>query len=296
VSSASCSAYSRPSRALSESSERRRRLTFDVSRERLLLLLGQHAESPTLEFVATCDLSDRHDIVELAAEVGALAARGGSIVIGVDDHGRVQNLFDDTKSGLFDEAALRDKLGRYLPGSVELRVGRHEIDGRPVVLIEVGAHRDGAVVFTADGNYEQNGKQQTAFRKGEFFVRHGTKSELPNQDDIRQLGLMAVERERLWIDQLHRVQEAVYEIGRVAEAEAGGEPHRRVVGFGIVSRLPTARQRLAGCLAALAQTGGPPLSACEELANGSTVLFYGQALGAVFSATEEVTRALRQQS
>jgi len=268
---------------------------LDVSRARLLALLAQHAESASLEYVATCDLTDRRDIVELATEIGALAARGGSLVVGADDHGQVQHLLDETKASLFDEATLRDKLGRYLPASVGFRVGRHQVGDALVVLIEVGAHPDGAAVFTADGTYEQNSKPQTAFRKGEFFVRHGTRSELPAQEDVRQIGRMAVERERLWLDQLHRVQEAVLEIGRVAETEAGGDPNARVVGYGMYSRMPTLRRNLAAYLAGLARAGGPPLPACEELANGSTIIFYTQAVSSVFSAVNEIAWVMEQQ-
>lgn len=203
-------------------------------------------------------------------------------------------LFDDEKAKLFDEATVRDKLACYLPGSLELRVGRHQIGDGPVILIEIAAHPDGAAVFTADGAFEHKGKQQLAFRRGEFFVRHGTKSELPNQADVHELGQIAVARERLWLDVLLRVQDAVAEAGRVAEAEGGRDPQKPVVGFDMFSRWPTARSQLGGCLAALERAGGPRLPACEELAYGSTISYYGQAMSAVFSAMNEVAGALAQ--
>jgi schlafen family protein len=269
---------------------------LDVSEQRLLGLLLEAAESASLEFVGDCDLTSRRDVVELATEIGALAARGGAVVVGVDDHGRATGMLDEPKVGHFDEANLQNLLGRYLPLSVDLRVGRHQLDGQWVVLIQIEAHPDGAVVFTANGAFERKGKQQTAFRAGEFFVRHGTKSELPNQDDIKRLVRAAVEHERLWIDELHRVEEAVSEIGRVAEAEAGGEPTARIAGYGFVSRLPTARKRLAGRLAALAHTGGPELPQSQELALGSTLIFYNQVVSAVFMAVDEIARTFETQT
>ncbi len=77
---------------------------LDVGRDRLLTLLAQQAESVTLEFVGDCDLSERREVVELASEVGALAARGGSLVVGVDDHGHPTGMLDERKAGLLDEA------------------------------------------------------------------------------------------------------------------------------------------------------------------------------------------------
>ncbi len=189
----------------------------DVSQQRLLALLGEQAESASLEFVGDCDLSERRDVVELASEVGALAAGGGWIVIGVDNHGGVTGMVDERKAQQFDEATLRDKLSRYLPPSLELRVGRHQLESRWVVLIHVEAHPDGAVVFSGDGTYDHDGKSRTAFRTGEVFVRHGTKSERPTQQDIARLARAAVDRARLWLEELHRVEEAV----------SGGCPGRR---------------------------------------------------------------------
>jgi hypothetical protein len=267
--------------------------SLDVSRSTLLALLAQEAESASsLEFLATCDLSDRRDAVELATEVGALAARGGAVIIGVDDHGRGTDMLDASRASQFDEANLKNVLGRYLPTSLALRVGMHEVDGQFIVLIQVGTDPDGAVIFLADGAFEdKQGKQQTAFRRGEFFVRHGTKSERPEQNDLKELVHRAVERERLWLNELHRVEEAVSEVSRVNEDEWDGDPNAIIGGFGIVTRLPTARRKLAGRLAALASVGGPDLPACRDLASGSTLVYRSGVVGQVFNAMDEIARA-----
>lgn len=180
--------------------------TVDVSQDQLRALLAEQAESPSLEYIGDCDLDERRDTVELATEVGALAARGGWLVIGSDDHGDPSGLLDERKAGLFDEAKVRDKLSRYLPATLDLRVGCHQVDAGWAVLIHVGAHPDGAVVFIGDGTYDEKGSSRTAFRKGEFFVRHGTKSERPTQDDVSEIGRSAVEKARLWLAELHRPQ------------------------------------------------------------------------------------------
>jgi hypothetical protein len=53
------------------------------------------------------------------------------------------------------------------------------------VLIYVGAHPQGFVIFKADGQYvDAGGQQHTAFRKGDVFARHGTASEPWSQSDV----------------------------------------------------------------------------------------------------------------
>lgn len=59
-------------------------------------------------------------------------------------------------------------------------------------------HPDGAAVFAADGAFEHEAKTRIAFRKGELLVRHGSKSERPNQGVITRLRTEAIEQTRLW--------------------------------------------------------------------------------------------------
>jgi hypothetical protein len=265
----------------------------DVSQDKLRDLLAERAESAALEFIGACDPSNRRDIVELASEVGALAARGGWIVVGSDDHGRLTGNLTEEHARQFDDATLRDKLARYLP-SVDLRVGRHTLDSKRVVLICVEAHPDGAVVFAADGAYEYGGKQQVAFRAGEMFVRHGSKSERPNQADITRIARAAIERARLWLEEIAQVEQAISEIGVAARAEAQAYPDGRMGGFGRDTGIPTMRRRLASRLAALESVGGPELPECRALAESSHFVFYNQVIGAVFSAMDEIARAAEQ--
>jgi hypothetical protein len=267
-----------------------------VNELQLQALVAEQAESASLEYVGDCDLANRRDIVELASEVGAMAAAGGYIVVGVDDHGRPTSRLDTRKAKLFDDASLRDKLGRYLPASVDLRTGRHLLAEGWAVVIHIASHPDCAAVFIADGTFEENGRPATAFRAGEFFVRHGSKSERPTQEDIARLRREAVEGKRLWLEQMQRVEDAVAGIGRIASEEAQYSSDGRLAGYGVASRIPTARRRLGAALAALAQTNGPSLPQCEELARGSTLIFFNQVVSAIFSATDEIARTLEIQT
>jgi hypothetical protein len=257
---------------------------LEVTEARLRELLAEQAESATLEFVGDCDLSNRRDVVELASEVGALAAAGGSIVIGVDDHGVPAGMLDARKVALFDEASLRSKLAR------------DRLDEKLVVLIRVEPHPDGAAVFAADGAYEQDGKMRSAFRAGDIFVRHGTKSERPEQADIAHLTRAAVERAQVWQDDVARIEQAVLDIGDTARAEAESSPDGRLGGYGRVTKVPTVRRRLAARLSSLRAAGGPALPECQDLADGSQFVFYNQVISAVFAATDEIARVLEQQA
>jgi hypothetical protein len=268
---------------------------LEVTEARLRELLAEQAESATLEFVGDCDLSNRRDVVELASEVGALAAAGGSIVIGVDDHGVPTGMLDTRKAALFDEASLRSKLARYLP-SVDVRTAWYRLGEKPVVLIRVEPHPDGVAVFAADGAYEQDGKMRSAFRAGDIFVRHGTKSERPRQADIARLTRVAVERAQIWQDEIARIEQAVLDIGDTARAEAERSPDGRFGGYGRVTKVPTVRRRLAARLASRRAAGGPALRECQDLADGSHFVFYNQVISAVFAATDEIARLLEQQA
>ena len=92
------------------------------------------------------------------------------------------------QASLFDQATLSAKIAKYLPSGVDVRSGVHELDDgtgpRAVALVWVGPHPDGWCVFTRNGDYTEAGKIKIAFRVGEVYARHGTRSEPWNQTDI----------------------------------------------------------------------------------------------------------------
>lgn len=262
-----------------------------VDETKLRELLAEQHESEALEYVGACDLRERRDVVELASEVGSMAARGGYIVIGADDRGAAAGMFDVEGAKLFDDATVRDKLGRYLSPELEIRVGTHPSGTDWLVLIYVAPHPDGAAVFQADGVYDRAGKSQTVFRKGEFFVRHGSKSERPTQDDIKRIRREAVEQALLWVEPLQRVGDIVNDIGRLIEEERSHRPDGRVASIGQPTRIPTERVRLRTALAQLEQLGGPELPTCRNLADASHYVFLNQMSGDVYQATTEIAHA-----
>ena len=122
-------------------------------------------------------------MVEIVKDMGAMMVTGGYLIIGADDQGQPSG--EPEHLDLFDPAKLHAKAAKYISGPFELRVGIHQHQGQPFVLIYVAPHPDGFCVFTTSGNYTEPGKgQRQAFRTGEVYGRHGTSSQPWNQHDI----------------------------------------------------------------------------------------------------------------
>jgi hypothetical protein len=169
----------------------------NVSKDKLLQLLDEGAESETLDFKETCDLSSREDQVEVAKDVGAMLVDGGFIVVGADSQGRPTGRFTEAQAKLFDEATLRAKLAKWIPEPFELKVGVHHHGGDLLAVLYVGPNPKGCCIFQADGQYMKNGKQVAVFRSGDIFVRHGTASERAQQHDLDRIFARA---EQVWAE------------------------------------------------------------------------------------------------
>jgi hypothetical protein len=159
----------------------------DTSVDMLLRLLAQKCESEELDYKEVYDVNNRRDLVKLAKTVGAMQALGGHIVIGADSNGRPSGRFTREIAEDFDEADLRQKLSKWIPKPVGIRLARHEHDGNLYVLIRV-ARRPPFCIFQANGQYtEPDGRQRTVFHAGDIYVRHGSSSEKAEQHDLTDL-------------------------------------------------------------------------------------------------------------
>lgn len=159
-----------------------------LTEETLVVLLNEAAERPGLDYKRECDLADAAHRIELAKDIGAMMIHGGYIVIGADDYGRPTGLVTPQHARLFDQATVHAKLGKYLADGFDLRSSEVSLDEQLFGLICVLPHPDGWAPFKADGNYtDGKGKQQTAFRAGEVFSRHGSRSEPWSHEDVRAI-------------------------------------------------------------------------------------------------------------
>jgi len=154
---------------------------------KLMELLEVQTELPQLDYKRECDLSDTGALVELTKDIGAMNILGGYLVIGADDNGNAVGL-PTRQAQHFDQARLSGKIAKYLPSGGDIRSAVHTLgDGsapREVALVWVGPHPDGWCIFLRNGDYEKESKIKTAFRAGDVYARHGTRSEPWNQTDI----------------------------------------------------------------------------------------------------------------
>lgn len=143
-----------------------------VDEERVRQLLAAGGESWALDYKSELHPDDKRQLLALAKDVGAMAARGGDIVVGADETGATTGRVSEHDREQFDEARLRDKLKRYLGPRVALRTGVHDIDGQLVAIVAVEPHPLGVCMMAADGNHEAGSE----FRTADVFVRRGTQS------------------------------------------------------------------------------------------------------------------------
>lgn len=149
-------------------------------------LLAEQSEAVNLEYKRLRDLDTTEGVVKLALDVAAMQSEGGYIVLGVDDRGVPTGEVSARHADLLDEAVVHDKLRKYLPPPLELRIGRHEVYGARVVLIYVPRRRTGLTVLAAVGEFEANGRLQRVFAPGDIYVRRGTKKEKVTQERLDQ--------------------------------------------------------------------------------------------------------------
>jgi hypothetical protein len=166
-----------------------------VNLEKLYALLAEQCESESLDYKDLADLGDTATRVEIAKDAAAMQARGGYLVIGVDNSGRPTGSMTAALARQFDEARLRPALAQYLAEPITVLSAQHEIKcenestSMTVVVVYVAPHPDGFAVIERLGQYQQTGKnrQVTVFRPGDVFVRHGTSSERWKQSDLPAL-------------------------------------------------------------------------------------------------------------
>jgi hypothetical protein len=173
-------------------------LDGSVTRDKLIELLAVGTELPWLDYKAEADLSGAAGVVELTKDVGAMSILGGYLVVGADDSGEPLGL-PATQPGLFDEATLSAKFAKYLAPGFEVRSAVHDVGDssgpRPVAVIWVAPHPDGWCIFTRNGDYtDYAGKARSAFRAGDVYARHGSRSEPWAQADITAARRLLVTR------------------------------------------------------------------------------------------------------
>lgn len=202
--------------------------TVGVDKVRELLAVG--TELTWLDYKAECDLGKgAAGLVAIAKDVGAMHIQGGYLVVGADNSGQPVGI-TPAQAGLFDDAALRQKLEKYVGSAWQIRSAVHDLgDGttpRLLALVWVAPHPDGWCVFACDGQYtDRKGENRTEFSKGDTYARHGSRSEPWNQADIAEARARLVAREKdFWraerAQELHLALQALRSQAAVADGPA----------------------------------------------------------------------------
>lgn len=146
---------------------------------------GPSDEDSTIEFKERFDPTNRGAELKLIREVAAFAnSGGGTIVIGRRDDGVVIGVDEATVRAL-DPAKVCSKVESFItPETLEItvRVDRH--DELQTVSLVVPAFAHPPLVMAKDGTWGSGTAQATIFRKGDVYVRRGTKAEPARRTDF----------------------------------------------------------------------------------------------------------------
>ncbi len=212
-------------------------LDGDLSRDKLLALIGLGREEEALDYKRSYDLTGRNtkDRVEMVRDVVAMAnSSGGYIVLGVEE-GRSEGtpLYEPVGipeghlKGL-DIDRLKPQIERHLNVPVPVRMQVHRLDqhgGRCFALVHVEESPEGTIVLEKDGQYQDdNGRTREVFRAGDILVRDGGSSRRADQNAMReQLSKMRRREREKWTEEILGVRELTGRLDRLIEVLGEGD-------------------------------------------------------------------------
>jgi hypothetical protein len=167
------------------------------------------AESGQVDFKSHLDVENEGEWLEIIKDMVAMANSGGGLIIfGLDDNGSPSD-FEAEQLLTFDTADITAKVRKWtsfdLPGVTWLDGARND---KRIVALKIDG-LETPVPFVKDGQYTINQHTKFAFRAGQFFFRHGAKSEPGSAHDIRssiERRLQVVRDE--WLGNIRKVVEA----------------------------------------------------------------------------------------
>lgn len=148
-----------------------------------LVKSGRESEELEVKEDFTC-------LEKILKEIIALAnTNGGKIIIGWSEKADGYDLkgIERKTLNLLKDENLNDKVDKYLSKKVKFKL--HIIkdfnkSNKTVGIIEVFANDSYLIVFNKDFTTKENNKDVTLFRKGDIYVRHGSKTERIAQQDL----------------------------------------------------------------------------------------------------------------
>lgn len=136
-------------------------------------------ESESYDRKSALDPTKPEDLLGLVADVSAMANTwGGAVLIGEAGKAIPKEHFP-----LFDSARLDDKVNSFV--EPRIRDIRSSVLTEEFLLVGVDRSANPPHVFKREGNFhDAQGKQRSAFRLGDTFVRHSSKTERANRSDF----------------------------------------------------------------------------------------------------------------
>ncbi len=144
-------------------------------------------ESKYVEFKSQFDLSSRRDWCEVIKDIIAITnSSGGIIVFGLDNSGNPTKYNPDELLQI-DPADITNKIAKYIGTQFsDFELSESKKNGKKVALLVIDSSPL-PLVFRKPGTYDiGGGKQNTAFKEGSVYFRHGAKSAPGDTDDLRR--------------------------------------------------------------------------------------------------------------
>ena len=148
-----------------------------TDKDKLKELLSLGAERTELDYKEALDLGEPRHELDFVKDAVSMFNHfpGGYIIVGATDDGKPSPRADETDWGQLDGSKLTAKVRKYVSVPLTPVSAIHELDGHKYCLVCFQSPLDGLPVpFTKMGQFvDENGKQKTVFRVGEFIRRDG---------------------------------------------------------------------------------------------------------------------------
>jgi hypothetical protein len=158
------------------------------------------------------------DWLELVRDVAAIANSGGGVVV-------VRSTIP------LEEELLHEQLARYVEPDFE-SFELHDVtrEGRAETAVVVDSVMGTPLVFSVQGRYrDADGREHVVFAEGGLYFRHGTRSEPPSGEDVRDfIGRQLDATRQQWLANIRQVMHAPdraeVAIVETAERDEEGRP------------------------------------------------------------------------